>query len=96
MKGMKKVEIIIEAVYIKRLLDLWKKHKVDKYTLIRDIEGRGGHGLRMNDDVTDVGSNDYIFTLCDEDKYLEFKEELRSFTKRYGGKCFVSDTMMLL
>jgi nitrogen regulatory protein PII len=96
MKNMKKVEIIFEAIYLKRLLDLFKKHSINSYTLIRDIEGKGSHGLMLNDDITDVGTNDYLFTACDEEKYLEIKEEIRAFTKRYGGKCFVTDTMMLL
>ena len=96
MKSMKKVEVIIEAVYIKRLLKLFDKWGLSGYTLIRDIEGKGGHGLKMADDVTDVGTNDYIFTGCDAEHYVQFQEELRGFIKKYGGKCFVTDTMMLL
>jgi len=96
MKNMKKVEIVFEAVYLNRLMDLLNKHKILKYSLIRDLEGRGSHGFKMNDDVTCVGSNDYIFTLCEEEEFLALREELRSFIRRYGGKCFVTDTMMLL
>jgi len=93
---MKKVEVIIEAVYINKFLAFMNKHGVDSYTLIKDIEGKGGHGLKLADDITDVGANDYIFAVVEEDEYLKFKEELRSFIKKYGGKCFVTDTMMLL
>lgn len=96
MKNMKKVELIIEAVYINRVLDLFNKHAISGYTIIRDIEGAGGHGLKMADDVSDVFSNDLIFTVCDEEKWIEMKEEIRVFENKYGGKCFVSDTMMLL
>jgi nitrogen regulatory protein PII len=96
MKNIKKVEIIIEAVYLKKLFKIFKKHKISSYTLIRDIEGKGSHGLMTNDDITDVGTNNYVITAIDEEKFLEMKEEIRSFTKRYGGKCFVTDSMMLL
>lgn len=96
MKSMKKVEIIVEAVYLNRLLQLLENYKITSYTLIRDIEGRGGHGIRMNDDVTDVGSNNYIFTVCEEEVFLSIKEEIRSFVKRYGGKCIVTDAMVIL
>ena len=96
MKSMKKVEVIIEAVYLNRLLNNFNKWGLSGYTLIKDVEGKGGHGLKMADDVSDLGANDYIFAGCDEEKYLEFQEELRAFIKRYGGKCFVTDTMMLL
>ena len=63
MKNMKKVEIIIESVYINRLLALFKKNEIKGYTIIKDIQGAGGHGRKTADDVTDVFSNDYIYCL---------------------------------
>ena len=95
MKSMKKVEIIIAAIYLQKVLQIFKKYSITNYTLIRDIEGSGEHGLMVLDDVTDVGTNDYLFTACDEEKFLEIKDEIQKFTKRYGGACFVADTMML-
>lgn len=96
MINMKKVEIIIESVYIKRLLELFKRYEITGYTLIKDIQGCGGHGLKTADDVTDVFSNNYIFTVCEEEKYLSMQEDIRSFIKKYGGKCIVSDVMLLV
>lgn len=96
MKSMKKVEVIIESVYLNRLLDLFKSKGIRHYTLIKDVEGNGGHGLRMNDDVTDVGSNSYIFTVCEEETFLSLKEDIRSFVKKYGGKAIVTDAMVIL
>ncbi len=93
---MKKVEVIIESVYLNRLLELFKVHDITSFTLISDIQGCGGHGLKMADDVTDVFSNDYIFVLIEEDKFLEIKEEIRAFTKKYGGKCIITDAMVIL
>lgn len=96
MKSMKKVEIIIESVYINRLLELLKKNDITGYTIIRDIEGCGGHGLKTADDVTDVFSNNYVFTVCEEEKYLNMEDAILSFIKKYGGKCIVSDVMLLI
>lgn len=96
MKTMKKIEVIIEAVYLNRLLELYAKNGIDRYTVFKDIEGAGGHGLKMADEVTDVFSNDYIISVCDEKQFLEVKEKIRLFIKKYGGKCFVTDTLMLL
>lgn len=96
MKNMKKVEIIIESVYINRLLDLFTKYEITGYTLIKDIQGCGGHGLKTADDVSDVFSNNYIFTVCEEQTYLSMQEDIRSFIKKYGGKCIVSDVMLLM
>ena len=96
MTKMKKVEIIIESVYINRLLKLLTKYEITGYTLIKNIQGCGGHGLKTADDVTDVFSNNYIFTVCEEEKYLSMQEDIRSFIKKYGGKCIVSDVMLLM
>jgi len=96
MKNMKKVELIIESVYLKRLLALFKKHDIGGYTIIKDIEGAGGHGLKTGDDVTGVFSNIYIFTVCEESVYQSIDKDIRAFLKDYGGKCILSDVMLLL
>ncbi len=96
MKKMKKIEIIVESIYLSRVLDLFSNRNITGYTIIRDIEGCGGHGLKTADEVSDILSNNYIFTVCEEEKLDEIKEEVRSFIKKYGGKCIVTDASMLL
>ena len=96
MKSMKKVEIVFEGVYINRVLKIFEKHKILGYTLIKDVEGRGGHGFRSNDDVTDICTNDYIFTVCEEQQFTKMESDIRMFLERYGGKCMLSDVMLLL
>lgn len=81
MKNMKKVEIIIESVYINRLLALFKKNEIKGYTIIKDIQGAGGHGRKTADDVTDVFSNDYIFTVCEEEAFLKMQPDITNFIK---------------
>ena len=93
---MTKVELVIEAVYIQRLLKLFKKHEISGYTLIKDIEGSGEHGLRTAEEVTDVGSNDYIFTVCENKHYEKMDKDIRKFLDMYGGKCMLSEVMLLL
>ncbi|CAM3879691.1 P-II family nitrogen regulator [Arcobacter cloacae] len=95
MKNMKKIEVIVESVYLNRLLDLLKQKGITGYTIIRDIQGCGGHGLKMADEITDVFSNNYIFTVCDEEKFLFMIEDIRAFIKKYGGKCIITDVMLL-
>ncbi len=96
MREMKKVEIIIESVYVNRLIDLLKSNDINAYTIIKDIQGAGGHGLKTADDVTDVFSNNYVFTVCEESKYLNLEDSISNFIKKYGGKCIVSDVMLLI
>lgn len=96
MKKMKKVEVIIESIYLNRLLDLFAESGVTGYTIIRGIEGAGSHGLKTADEANDLLSNTYIFTLCEEEKFEKMIEKIRSFIKKYGGKCIISDTQVLL
>ena len=96
MKQMKKVEVIIESIYVNRLIELFKESGVTGYTIIRDIEGYGGHGLKSADEANDLLSNNYIFTVCEEDKFENMIEKIRAFIDRYGGKCIVSDSLVLL
>lgn len=96
MKNMKKVELIIESVYLNRLLGLFKNHEIGGYTIIKDIEGAGGHGLKTGDDVTGVFSNIYVFTVCEDSVYQSMDKDIRAFLKAYGGKCILSDVMLLL
>lgn len=96
MKKMKKVEIIVESVYINRLVELLRKNGISGYTIIRDIEGSGVHGIKTADDVSDVLSNNYLFTVCEEEKFLSMENSIKSFIKKYCGKCIVSDVMVLI
>ena len=96
MKKMKKVEFIIEAVYVNRLLELFRKHEIYGYTIIKDIEGAGAHGLRTADDVTDIFTNNYVFTVCEADQFEDMEIDIRKFLEKYGGKCMLSDVMLML
>ena len=96
MQKMKKVEVIIESIYLNRLLDLFHEGNVTGYTVIRDIEGAGSHGLKTADEANDILSNTYVFTLCNEEKFNRMIEKIRAFIDRYGGKCIVLDAQVLL
>ncbi len=91
----KKIEIIIESVYLNRLIDFFNKNDVIGYTVIKDIQGSGGHGLKLNDDITDVFTNNYVFVVFEEEKLNEISESLISFLRRYGAKCILTDIMWL-
>lgn len=93
---MKKIEIIIESTYTKKILDILIKGGIGGYTVIKNIQGCGGHGLKSADDVSDIFSNNYIFTVCEEEKYLKVKESIISFIKKHGGKCIVSEAEILI
>ena len=96
MKNMKKIEIIIESIYLNRLIELFDRKEITGYTIIRDVEGKGITGIKSADEITDVFSNNYVFTVCDEDKLMNIVEDIRAFIKMYGGRCIVSDVSWVL
>jgi nitrogen regulatory protein PII len=96
MKKMKKIEIILESVYLNRLIELFDKKEITGYTIIRDVEGKGITGIKSADEITDVFKNNYVFTVCDEDKLMSIVEDIRTFIKRYSGRCIVSDVSWVL
>ena len=96
MKNMKKIEIILESVYLNRLIELFDRKEITGYTIIRDVEGKGITGIKSADEITDVFTNNYVFTVCDEDKLMSIVEDIRAFIKRYGGRCIVSDVSWVL
>ena len=96
MKKMKKIEIIIESIYLNRLIELFDRKEITGYTIIRDVEGKGITGIKSADEITDVFSNNYVFTVCDEDKLMNIVEDIRRFIKKYGGRCIVSDVSWVL
>ena len=96
MKNMKKIEITIESIYLNRLIELFDRKEITGYTIIRDVEGKGITGIKSADEITDVFSNNYVFTVCDEDKLMSIVEDIRAFIKRYGGRCIVSDVSWVL
>ena len=61
-----------------------------------DVEGKGITGIKSADEITDVFSNNYVFTVCDEDKLMNIVEDIRRFIKKYGGRCIVSDVSWVL
>ena len=93
---MKKIEIILESVYLNRLIELFDRKEITGYTIIRDVEGKGITGIKSADEITDVFSNNYVFTVCDEDKLMNIVEDIRRFIKKYGGRCIVSDVSWVL
>ena len=96
MKNMKKIEIIIESIYLNRLIELFDRKEITGYTIIRDVEGKGITGIKSADEITDVFSSNYVFTVCDEDKLMNIVEDIRRFIKKYGGRCIVSDVSWVL
>ncbi|MEJ5339616.1 MAG: P-II family nitrogen regulator [Aquificaceae bacterium] len=92
---MKKVEVVIDSIYLSRVLDVLEKAGVSGYTVIKDALGKGERGIMAGDELTDVFKNSYVFTVCSEEVAQKIAESLRPLLKKVGGACLISDVLWL-
>jgi hypothetical protein len=91
----KRLEIVIDAVYSRDVKRVLARHGLTGWTLLRGASGEGERGPRPADELTGVSSNHLILTTCPPEKLEELLEELRGLLTRYGGMCLVSDAAWL-
>jgi len=96
MEAVKRLEIVAHSVELPELLDIVEQAGASGYTVIREVQGKGGRGLRSNDTVTDVFKNSYILVACPADVALRIVEKVRPVLKHYGGICLLSDAQYIL
>lgn len=96
MQAAKRVEIICDTVEVKNVIKLLEAIGVTGYTIIRDVVGKGGRGMRRGDDLTDVFKNSMILTVCDEKQISDVVEAIRPILKKFGGICLISDTHFVI
>lgn len=87
----KRLEIVVDALYSERVTRLLDRHGVEGWTLLRGASGRGERGTRLGDEITGVSNNHVIVSTCTPEGLEPLMEELRDVLKRYGGMCLVSD-----
>lgn len=87
----KRIEIITEAREMREVAAVLDALGVSGYTIIRDVEGKGGRGVQSGDELTDVFKNSYLLTTCAPERVEEVVEAIRPLLKRWGGVCLVSD-----
>ncbi len=96
MKNAKKIEIIIESIYLPYVLDAFEALSLPGYTIINGIAGRGLHGIHDAQDFTDVSANSYIMIICEPDKTENLVSVIRSELEKYGGICLLSDIQQII
>ncbi|WP_448588292.1 P-II family nitrogen regulator [Thermocrinis sp.] len=93
MISQKKVEIVVNKPYLKKILEFLEEKGVKGYTVIEDALGLGERGLMRGDELTDTFKNSYIFTVCDEETAKVIAEGIVPYLKRFGGVCLISDVL---
>jgi nitrogen regulatory protein PII len=96
MKTAKKIEIIIESVYLPHVVKIFDALALPGYTIINGVSGRGLHGLHDAQELTDVSSNSYIIIICSQDQSNNLINSMRKELEKYGGICFLSEISQLI
>ena len=87
----KKVEIIIEAVQTPTIINHVDALGLLGYSIIHNAEGRGTHGIRDAQEITDVLVQDYLFIICSVEQAQSLLEKIAPILKKFGGICYLSD-----
>jgi nitrogen regulatory protein PII len=96
MQPVKRVEIVIDTLELKRVQEILEHVGVSGYTVIRDVTGKGGRGIRAGDELTDVFKNSYVLTACSPAQSSAIVEAVRPLLKVVGGMCVVSDAQWVV
>ena len=96
LKAVKRLEIVTSSVELKKILETLEKLKVQGYSIIRGVSGKGDRGVTTCDLDVDGVCNDYILAICDLDQEPDVLAALHPILTRYGGICISSDAKSLV
>jgi nitrogen regulatory protein PII len=95
-RSVKKVEITIPAIELKKITKIIDRAGITDYTVIKNVTGKGERGNIVDDlEIADMGG-DYILAICDESNLQELIDGVRPLLKKYGGMCIISDAHFVL
>lgn len=90
-KRMKKLEVVIEAVKLQKILSIMDEAGAGGYTVIPSVTGRGHRGRRAGVALTNVFQNAMVFTLVDEATATLIVQEVKKIIQNYAGVIIVTD-----
>jgi hypothetical protein len=92
MDTIKRIELVIPAIELKPVVKRLKKIGIDKYSIIRNVIGRGEFG-ESTDDLDDQLSSVYILTTCSAGQEDVLYLELQPILQKFGGVFLVTDAV---
>jgi len=95
-KPVKRIEIVVGMPELEALLELLGRARIDAYTVMRNVGGKGQRGLRSDDELSDVFRNACVVLACAPADVSRVVEAVRPLLARHGGMCLVSDAEWLL
>jgi len=95
MKAIKRIDIIVDHLHTRRVVETLEAFGVEGYSVVPGIRGRGHRGMQYADGLTEAASNDLIFTTLAPGELESLAEKLRPLLRDFGGICLVSDAAWL-
>ena len=96
MKNVKRIELVVDAHHVDRIVGVLLAAGVDGYTVLRNASGWGDRGDRHPDGITGAFENCLILCACDEAQAEKLGIDLKPVLKKYGGVGLVSDAKWML
>jgi len=91
MESVKRVEVVVDSVEVRRVTEALESVGVSGYTVIPTVSGHGERGFRDGDGVSGVFENSYVLTTCPPEQLQRVIEAIRPLLQETGGICLVSD-----
>lgn len=92
MHPVKRIEIIANSFELGKILDGLKQAGITGHLVIRNVAGQGLSGSSEDLDFTML-DNIYVIAFCSPDKIKPAVEIIRPILNKFGGTCYISDTM---
>jgi nitrogen regulatory protein PII len=96
MKPVKRIDIVIRAAHLDRVLDALASVGVTAYTITEQVTGRGNRGHQPGDDLSGVFTNTCIMVAVEPDQLQPIAQVLRPILHEAGGVCLASDAQWLI
>lgn len=94
--NIKKIEIVTDMAYLKKLIQLFEENKVSGYTIIKDITGKGKRGSKDGHGISTGFKNCYIFIFCELEEAKLISDILKPYLTTFGGMCAISDAHWIM
>jgi len=87
----KKVEIVVEAPRVHRIIELLDRVGAKGYTVVPNVSGKGHRGVRSEGDIFDVFRNVLVIVVATEPVARRIMEESQKVLENYAGVVYMSD-----
>lgn len=88
---MKKLEIILDYVVLNKLLQKLDELKVEGYSVIKDVMGKGSQGNRDGHGLMAGFKNCYVMLITHDDDIDKIINGVNPLIKSFGGLCVVTN-----